>query len=140
VSFLVDANIIVYAQLAGPHREACLGLLEAVASGASDGRTSAAVLEEVWHLELSGKVGDIRGLTERAYTIFAPLVAVSDEAFRIAMSLDAPTLGAADRLHAGTCRAHGLEAIASADADFDALGWLRRIDPSDRRAWQTLLR
>lgn len=139
MSFLVDANVIVYAQLDGPHREPCLALLEAIARGDSDGRTSAAVLEEVWHLELSGKVGDLAGLAERAYTIFAPLLPVTDEAFRRALALGAPTLGANDRLHVGTCHAHGLDAIASADTDFDAIPGLRRIDPGDRRAWRTLL-
>lgn len=141
MTFFVDANVIVYAQLAGPHREACLALLEAVARGDADGRTSPAALEEVWHLELGRRVGDLTGLTERAYMIFSPLLAVTDEAFRMAVSIGAtlPTLGANDRLHAGTCRAHGIGVIASADRDFDGLPELRRIDPGDPRAWRSLM-
>jgi predicted nucleic acid-binding protein len=141
MTFFVDANVIAYAQLAGPHRDACLTLLDAVARGDADGRTSAAVLEEIWHLELSGKAGDLGGLTERAYTIFAPLLPVTDEAFRLALTIGSsmPTLGANDRVHAGTCRANGIDMIASADRDFDGIAGLRRIDPGNARDWRTIL-
>jgi predicted nucleic acid-binding protein len=139
VTFFVDANVLVYAWLFGPSHDACLELLEAVADGGADGRTSPAVLDEVWHLELSGKAGDLGGLTERAYTIFAPLLPVNDEAFRLALLLDAPGLGANDRLHAGTCLAQGIDAIASADRGFDAVQRLRRVDPSDESGWRSLL-
>lgn len=142
MSFFVDANVIVYARLDGPLRDACLSVLEAIARGDAEGRTSPAVLEEVWHLELSGKAGDLRGLTERAYTILSPLVSITDEAFRVAMSIELPpgaSLGANDRLHAGTCRANGIDSILSADRDFDVVPGLRRVDPADRRGRLALI-
>lgn len=140
MAFFVDANVIVHARMGGPHRAACLDLLEAIARGDADGRTSVAVLEEIWHLELSGKVAGINGLTEQAYTIFAPLLDVTDEAFRLAMAIEgAPRLEANDRVHAGTCRAHGLDSIASADAGFDDVAGLIRVDPANGRAWRSLL-
>jgi uncharacterized protein len=139
VTFFVDANVIVYARLEGPLREACLRLLGVIARGDTDGRTSPAVLEEVWHLELSGKAGDLSGLTERAYTIFSPLVPVTDEAFQLALRVEAPHVGANDRVHAGTCRANRINLIASADPDFDLVPGLQRADPADERAWQMLL-
>jgi predicted nucleic acid-binding protein len=60
------------------------------------------VLEEVWCIELSGKAGDLAGLTHHAYQIFSPLLPVTDEVFPGALSLDAARLGTNDRLHAAT--------------------------------------
>jgi predicted nucleic acid-binding protein len=100
---------------------------------------STAALEEVWYIEARGKAGPLDGLTEQAYAIFRPLLPVTDEAFRLAMTLDAPQLGPNDRIHAATCSIHGVETIASADSGFDRLRALRRIDPLDPRAVRRLL-
>lgn len=139
MTFFVDANVIVYAAVDCDYRPGCLEVLEAVAGGAAPGRTSASVLEEVWHLERSGKLPGVEGLTERALEIFSPLLPVTDGAFRAALSIDAPHLGTNDRVHAGTCFEHGVETIMSADADFDRVD-LRRVDPGDLRAVRRLLR
>jgi predicted nucleic acid-binding protein len=134
VTFFVDANVIVYAATDGPYRDPSLRVLEAVAAGEADGRTSPSVLEEVWYVERSGRAGAIEGLTERAYTIFTPLLPVTDDAFGLALSLRAKDLGPADRLHAGTCLAHGIDVVVSADAGFSRVRGLRRVDPLDARA------
>src|SRR5215212_2397655 len=47
--------------------------LEAIVDGA-DGRTSPPVLEEVWHIERSGRLGRLDGLAARAHKIFSPLL------------------------------------------------------------------
>ncbi|HXF73823.1 MAG TPA: type II toxin-antitoxin system VapC family toxin [Actinomycetota bacterium] len=138
MTFFVDANVVLYAATEGPLRDRCQRVLEAVAAGA-DGRTSAAVLEEVWYVERSGRAGRLDGLARAAYTIFSPLLDVTDEAFRIALDLRAPHLGPADRVHAGTCLAHGIGAILTADAAFDGIKGLRRVDPADARALGRLL-
>jgi predicted nucleic acid-binding protein len=96
-------------------------------------------MEEVWHLELSGRAGRLDGLTEKAFTLFTPLLPVTDEAFRLALSLPAGRLGTNDRLHAGTCKAHGIDVVVSADTGFDGLRGIRRVDPLDRRATRRLL-
>jgi uncharacterized protein len=139
VTFFVDANVIVYAAVDGEYRDACVGLLDAIVGGA-DGRTSAAVLEEVWHIERSGRLGPLEGLAERAHRIFSPLLPVTDEAFARALAIDAPRLGTNDRVHAGTCAAHEIVAIATADRGFDAAPGLRRVDPLDGAAVRRLLR
>jgi len=64
---------------------------------------------------------------------------VTDEAFRLALSLEAPGLGPNDRLHVGTCVAHGIETVVSADRGFDKLQEVRRVDPLDAHAIQQLL-
>lgn len=97
------------------------------------------MLEEVWYVELAGRAGRLEGLTERAYAVFAPLLPVTDEAFRIALSLEAPQLGPNDRLHVGTCLTHGIDVVVSADAGFEHVRGLRRVDPRDERGRRRLL-
>lgn len=139
MTFFVDANILVYAAVDGPARATCAAVLAAIARGAADGRTSAAVLEEVWHLELSGRVGAITGLTAASYDIFAPLVSVTDGAFRRALTSPGHGLGANDRLHAATCAEAGIGVILTADRGFDRLAGLRRVDPGDADAVSNLI-
>jgi predicted nucleic acid-binding protein len=136
--FFIDANVIVYSAVPSARREACLEVLAAIAAGA-EGRTSTAVLEEVWHLELTGRAGDLDGLTARAYAALGPLLPVSDEAFRRALGLDAPALGTNDRVHVATCLTHGIDLVLSADRGFDLVAEVRRVDPLDGPARTALL-
>jgi predicted nucleic acid-binding protein len=137
--FFVDANVIVYSAVPSARREACLEVLAAIAAGAK-GRTSTAVLEEVWHLEITGRAGDLDGLTARAYAALGPLLPVSDESFRRALGLDAPALGTNDRVHVGTCLTHGIDVVLSVDRGFDSVAELRRVDPLDEPGRTALLK
>lgn len=139
MTFFVDANVIVYSAVDSPYRDGCVGILEAVAEGEVDGRTSTAALEEVWYLEVAGRLGQLDGLTRHGYSLLAPLLAVTDEAFQAALDLDVRALGPNDRLHAGVCAVNGIEVIVSADAAFDGVDALCRIDPVDPDA-VTMLR
>ena len=139
MTFFVDANVIVYAATESEYRGACLQILEAVANGDVDGRTSPAVLEEVWYVERSGRAGPLDGLAVQAYAVFRPLLPVTDDAFRLALSVRKPELGPADRLHVGTCRWSDVDTIVSADSGFAGLRGLRRVDPLDRAAVRRLL-
>lgn len=139
MTFFVDTNVVVYSAAPSDYREGCLEILEAIARGEVDGRTSPAVLEEVWYIERSGRGGNIEGLAERAYTLFTPLLPVTDQAFLLALGLEAPKLGTNDRLHVGTCMAHEVEVIVSADAGFDGVGGVRRVDPLNARSRRRLL-
>ena len=140
MTFFVDANVVVYTGVHdSPYREPCLEIMAAITHGDADGRTSTAALEEVWHLELSDRVRGLDGLTASAHAILGPLLPVSDEAFRRALGLDAPALGANDRLHVATCLTHGIELVVSADQGFDSVPEVRRIDPLDGPARAALL-
>ena len=140
MTFFVDANVVVYSSARdSPYRDACVATMTAIARGEAEGRTSSAVLEEVWHLELSGRLRGFEGATARAYAALGPLLPVTDEAFRRALGLDAPALGANDRLHVATCVAHGIELVVTADRGFDSVAELRRIDPLDGPALAALL-
>ncbi len=140
MTFLLDANVIFYAAVTSDYRSACLEILDAIAAGEAEGRVSTAVFEEVWHLELSGRAGSIRGLAQRAYRAFAPLLPVTDDIVARALKLEATRLGSNDRIHVATALANGIDTIVSADADFDRVRVLRRVDPLDDRARSRLLR
>ena len=139
MTFFVDANAIIYSAVEGPGREAGLKVLRAVALGDVDGRTSPAVLEEVWHVVERRYRGQLDGLVESALEIFSPLLPVTEEALTHALSLDASGLGPNDRLHLGTCAAHGIETVLTADRAFDGIGGVARVDPLDPGAVERLL-
>lgn len=139
MTFFVDANVVIYAAVDSEYREACAEVLGAIVAGA-DGRTSAAVLEEVWHIERSGRLGDLDGLTAHAYTLLSPLLAVTDEAFAHALAIGDIGVGTNDRVHVGTCIAHEIGTIVTADRGFDAVRGVRRVDPLDATALRRLLR
>lgn len=139
MTFFVDANVVLYTAGRSEYREPCLDVLRAIGRGA-DGRTSAFVLEEVWHLQRSRRLGDLGTITEDAFELFSPLLQVTDQAFAHALAFDGAGIGTADRVHAGTCIAHDIDTIVTADRGFDAVRGLRRVDPLDARAVRRLLR
>jgi predicted nucleic acid-binding protein len=139
MTFFVDANAILYSAVEGPGRAACLRMLQAVASGEAEGRTSPAVLEEVWHVALRRYPGQLDGLVESALTIFSPLLPVTEEALARALAMEAAALGPNDRLHVGTCRSEGIEVVLSADRAFDKVAGIERVDPLEPGAVERLL-
>jgi len=140
LTFFVDTNVIVYGAGDPKYGAPCGMLLEAIARGDADGQTSIAVLEEVWHLELSGRNPNFTGLTQRALETFSPLLIATEDTFRMALALDVPgALGANDRLHVATCQAHGVDTIVSADSSFDGIPGIHRIDPVDRQEMLRLM-
>ena len=140
MTFFLDANVLIYSALDSEYRATCLELLEAIAGRRADGRISTAVFEEVWHIEMSRRAGRIDGLAARSYTLFTPLLPVTDEIVARALALDAPRLGANDRIHVATALVNGISTLISADVDFDGVPGLRRVDPSDRVAVRRLVR
>lgn len=132
--FLVDANVLVYAVAGDELGKRCRAILAAVAGGELDGVTSTAVLEEVWHLELSGRIENLSGQAARALSLFAPPLPITAATFARALAIDAPQmLGANDRIHVATCLEHGIASILSGDRGFDEIALIERIDPLDRR-------
>lgn len=136
--FLIDANVLVYAVADDEPGERCREILTAVATGAADGACSTAIMEEVWHLELSGRISGMDGQTRRAYELLAPLLPVTDETFTRALAIETDAIGANDRIHAASCQQHGIGVILSADRGFDDVGSLLRTDPLDPRALASL--
>ena len=139
MSFFLDANVLIYSAVDSEYRVPCLEILEAVAGRRAEARISTAVFEEVWHIESSGRAGRIGGLAARSYTLFTPLLPVTDEVVARALALDAPRLGTNDRIHAATALVNGIATVVSADAGFEGVSGIRRVDPRDERALHHLI-
>lgn len=136
----IDSNVLVYAETTGPYRQPCLALRRAIGERRLDGITSVLVIEEVWHLERRRRLGLPDGYALDVTGVFETLLPVTPEALQVAFALDAPpALGSADRLHVATCQLGGIDAIVTADVDFDGVGGLHRVDPLDGRAIEALL-
>ena len=121
------------------YTESCIRLLDAVVDGRAAGVTSTAVVEETLHFELASRDERLSGMAGAAYAMFTPLLAVTDEVIELALALDAPRIGANDRVHVATCRVHGIETIVTADRGFDSVEALRRVDPLDTDAVAALV-
>jgi predicted nucleic acid-binding protein len=137
LTFFVDANVFIYAAVSDPRSEACEQIVAEIVEGAP-GRTSVAVLEEVWHIELSEV--DVRpGTTAQLFQVLSPVLPVTPGDLSTAFEIDADRAGANDRVHVATCVSNGIETIVSADHDFDEFTEVRRVDPLDADAVAALL-
>jgi predicted nucleic acid-binding protein len=136
--FFVDANVVVYAASKGRYKRGSLAVLTAISDGVP-GVTSVMALEEVWHLEHSGRVPEIEGATSKALDVFAAPLPATSRVLRAALQLDVKRLGTADRIHVATCHDAGITDIVTADRDFDEAPALRRVDPLDEVALDQLL-
>ncbi|MFN8150952.1 MAG: type II toxin-antitoxin system VapC family toxin [Solirubrobacterales bacterium] len=138
MSFFVDANVIVYAVAEDDSRQpGSIEIMDAISDARAVGVANSAVIEEVWHLEMSGRVPGLDGQARGAHTILRPLLPIDDEVLDIAFGLELPAdtrLGANDRLHAATCIRYGITDIVTADRAFDDVEQLHRIDPIDQGA------
>lgn len=141
--FFVDTNVFVYARVpASPQHEGSALVLRAIGADAEVGTTSVAVIEELWHLELSRRLPDADGLALAAFTLMRPILAVTEDVLAAALANQGlpASLGANDRLHVACARAHGLEVIVTADSAFDSIDGLERVDPADLDVVEALLR
>ena len=139
MTVFVDANVLLYSAEPLPSYDATRAIIAAVREWELEGRTSTAVLEEVWHVESRQRSAQLAGLARRVYDVFTPLLPVTDEIVRRALDLDAGRMGTNDRVHVATCLEHGIATIVTADDDFDGVPGLRRVDPLDAGAVDRLL-
>lgn len=141
MTFLVDANVVLYAAADDPRSAACREIIEGIATTDVPALMSTSVLEEIWHVELRSGRSGLEGATRHAYTLFSPLLPVTDEIVERALALDVPqSVGSNDRIHAATCLENRIRTILSGDRGFDHVRGLRRVDPLDDRAVKRLLR
>ena len=130
-TFFLDTNVLIYSRSSpsSMYSDPCMEILDAIERDEVDALISTAVLEEVWNLELTDRVGAIDGLTAIAHKLFAPVLAVTDEIFARALTLPHSKIGAKDRVHVATCLEHDIDRIVTADKGFDTVAGMRRIDP-----------
>lgn len=137
----LDTNVFVY--VADPSSPCCAGsrrVTAAIADGGLEAATSTSVIEELWHLELSGRVPGLVGAARAAHTLLAPVVPVTHETIAVALGLAAPAaMGANDRVIVAACAQACIEVVVTADRAFDGLAGLRRVDPADLTAVEALI-
>jgi predicted nucleic acid-binding protein len=135
---LLDSNVILYA-LGGPHAQAepCRRILELAGEGSLRAEAPVDIVQEILH-HRTRRLGDRAQATKDALAAatLCRLHAVEPQDAREAARLfgASPRLSARDAIFAAIATRHGLTTILSADADFDGLPGLQRIDPTDAAA------
>lgn len=127
----IDSNIPMY--VAGsqhPHREPARRLLERVRSGEMQGYSSTEVLQEILYrysaldrIDMAGAVYDL--FVEVCPAILDVTLADTDLARQLLTASRRPS--ARDALHAAVMLNHGIERIATFDADFDSIAGIKRL-------------
>jgi hypothetical protein len=135
---LVDTNVILYA-LGGPHAyaEPCRRILTLAGEGRVELEAPVDLVQEILH-HRARRLGD-RGQAAAdalAAATLCRLHAVEPRDANRAAELFASSgrLSARNAVFAAVGVRHGLDAILSADSDFDGLSDLRRVDPTDSDA------
>ncbi len=135
---LLDTNVILYA-LGGPHVQAepCRRILELAGEGNLRPEAPVDIVQEILH-HRNRRLGDRAqaGRDALGAATLCRLHAVEPQDAREAARLFAasPRLSTRDAIFAAIATRHGLQTILSADADFDELPGLSRIDPTDTAA------
>ncbi len=142
----LDANVPIYA--AGrPHclKEPCAQVLMLAAERPEAFLTDAEVLEELLHRYLALRLWpEGREVFHRFADLMRervePVHAIDVEQAAL-LADELPELGARDLLHAAVLSRLGVQRIISADAGFDRLSEVERLDPTEIKSWRdTMLR
>ena len=130
----IGANVFLYA-MGGEHelRAPCVAVLRLIEKGELDAVTSAEVIQEVLHV-VSRRRGTgaatqagtaVMALMPQVLPVGAPEMTKTIE--RLQRHPHAPIR---DLVHAATAICAGISQIASADADFDVIVGISRVDPA----------
>lgn len=132
---LVDTNVFLYA-LGGPHpyAEPCRRIVALAGDGGIDMEAPVDLVQEILH-HRARRLGDRRRAATEALAAAALCrlhpVEPRDSSAAAELFADSDRLSARDAVFAAIAIRHGLDAILSADSDFDGLSGLRRLDPAD---------
>lgn len=130
----IDTSVIMYAGgVEHPHRAACRRVLEGVADGSIEAVTSTEVVQEILHRFARGRRDVGQRMARSVLDLFDELIPIDRQSIAAAVSLyaDHPQLCARDALHVATCVNSAIGEIVSVDSGFDAVGEVRRIEPSE---------
>ena len=140
----IDANIPIYA--AGrdhPYKQPCARILRIMGDDPESFFTDAEVFQELVHIYLSSR----RWAAGREVALhFAEAISgriepvLADDVFwAIHLADHNPEVSSRDLLHAAVMRRLGSTRIVSADADFDRLPGIERLDPARLGQWERLI-
>jgi predicted nucleic acid-binding protein len=141
--FFFDTNVFVYALGgAGPYREACRAIVEHASAGRLDGEASADLIQELLHQRMR-QTGDraVAVATARRVKVLCQLHDVQESDINLALWLfeTHTRVTARDATFAAVALNRGVDAILSADRDFDEISGLERIEPRDAAAVSRLI-
>lgn len=140
----IDANVPIYA-VGRPHpnKEPCARILRMVIERPQAFFTDVEVLQELIHRYTSsgrwalGREA-LRSFTEIMYGRIEP-VYVEDINFAARLVDEHPGVSARDLVHAAVMRRVGADRIISADADFDRIADVERLNPAEVGEWDGLV-
>ena len=140
---LLDSNVILYA-IGGehPYAEPCRRIVALAGDGGVELEAPVDLVQEILH-HRARRLGD-RGKAAAEALAAARLcrlhaVEPQDATAAAELFAGSNSLSARDAVFAAVASRHGLDAILSADSDFDGLDNLRRIDPADSAAVTALV-
>ena len=142
--FLYDTNVFVYALGGpGPYRESCRAIVEQAAAGALHGEASVDLVQEFLHQRMrQGGDRELAVAAARRIPSLCQLHDVQAGDLKLALWLfeTHERVTARDATFAAVALNRGINAILSADRDFDEVPGLKRIDPRDQVAVASLRR
>ena len=131
----IDAAIFMYTVGTDhPLREPSRRILTAVSEGELEGVTSVEVVQEVLHrYRAIGRAAAGVALATEIMDLCAPVLPVTHAVMRLTAQLATryPALSSRDLVHVATCVIEGIGTIITADAGFDQVTEVRRIDPRE---------
>jgi predicted nucleic acid-binding protein len=133
--FFLDTNIFMYAAGAEhPYKAPCIRILSDIENGIVEAAGNTEVLQELLYRYTHIRLAD-KGiqLCREVLLLTLAIFSVTESDLRLAIDLFEAHRTAGfkprDAIHAATMQNHGIVHIISANADFDRLGALVRIDP-----------
>ncbi len=127
----LDANFFVFCNIDEAEKgENARRLVQKIIDGTQDAATSALALDEVmWVILKTGMKKDLRRIIEGIYSIpNLKIIEVSPDIPLISLDLiEKYGLKPRDAFHAAIMKSLGIRHIASDDADFDRVEWIKRI-------------
>jgi len=134
-SYFIDADIFIYAA-GGPHRlkQACINILRSAASGSTEMKTSAEVVQEIlYRYSITGRRSYGSELAMKILGVFQPVIPVEHRDILLATELLTryQKINSRDAVHASVALNHGIKHIVSADNHFDIIKEIVRIDPAE---------
>ena len=136
----IDANVPIYASgRKNPNKEPCVRILMMAAENPSSFVTDAEVLQELMHRYLSLRrwaLGRevLQGFADLMQGRIEP-VHGGDTLLATRLADTHTGISARDLLHTAVMQRLGTDRIISADADFDRLPGVTRLDPARVREW-----
>ena len=140
----IDTNIPIYASGREHfYKEPCASIMRIVSESPSAFVTNVEVLQELvyhYHASRRWELGRqvVRAFAEIMYGRIEPIYE-DDILLAARLADDHPRVSTRDLVHAAVMKRLGAERIISADADFDRLPGITRLDPADVGEWGNIV-